>query len=336
MQINTDLINFMAEDTAPPEIGRQQEQESPTPSQERKHLSKEERQQALAARIQESYGYALPTDSPNVIKGRLKLNIEDRDVTQDYFPTRSEYEIATDVEGRMLPKEERKEIADYVTRITNSTMMQCPEYRAGIAEMRDQLDPMSIFDRYTQYRLFAGDFTFNRGDLTVRFNGGDTDFSLVVREGPVTERVFCENNERRSALNYQRSEIVGDSVSFLHEYDTEETLAGVEQVLERIREAGVLSRDIPDGLYKSKEAVWKRILDQTDIRDLVVKATTLGGTVTMLANNPSILHAIGTGTAAAIVGYDTWKKAGNYENALRTEAESIIDMGELEWGHFRK
>ena len=147
---------------------------------------------------------------------------------------------------------------------------------------------------------------------------------------------FCENTENRSALNYQRSEEVGDSVAFLHEYDTEEALAGAEQLLERIRDAGELSRDIPDGLYKSKEAVWKRILDQTDIRDLVVKATTLGGTFTMLANNPSILHAVGTGTAAAIVGYDTWKKAGNFENTMRTEAERIIDMGELEWGHFRK
>ena len=51
----TGLINFMAEDAAPTEFGRQQEQESPTPSQERKHLSKEERQQALAAPTIKSY-----------------------------------------------------------------------------------------------------------------------------------------------------------------------------------------------------------------------------------------------------------------------------------------
>ncbi len=321
-----------------PEVDISGEQESTTNTGETKSLSKEERQQALAARIQESYQFALPKEDPNVLKRRLRLNIEDRDVTQNYFPTISDYEIATDVEGRRLPEEDIKEVVDYVSRVTRSTMLQCPEYQVGVKEMRDNLDPSNIFHRYSMDNLFADNSLFTRGDMTIRFNASNDskDFTLVVKDGPVTERVFCEIREDRSALNYQRSEEVDDSVAFLHEYDTEEALAGVEQLLERIREAGILSRDIPEGLYKSKEAVWKRILNESDLKDLIVKVTSLGGTLTMLANNPSILHAVGTGTAAAIVGYDTWKKAGNFENSLRTEAEGIIDMGELDWGHFRK
>jgi len=328
----------MHDESSNSEVEEQGEHDVSIKNDKNNILTKEERQRALAKRIQESYQFSIPKDDPTVLRSRLKLNIEDGAVTQKYFPTITEYEVATGVEGRRLPQEGLKEVTDYVSRVTKSTLLQCPEYQVGVKEMRDNLDPSNIFHKYSMDNLFAANFMFNRGDMTIRFNTSNdsNDFTLVVKDGSVTERVFCEDSEDRSALNYQRSEEVGDSVAFLHEYDTEEALAGVEQILERIREAGLLSREIPEGLYKSKDAVWRRILDESNIQDLVVKAATLGGTLSVLATNPSVLHAIGTGTAVALVGYDTWKKAGNSENTLRTEAESIIDMGENDWGHFHK
>lgn len=292
--------------------------------QEVKKLTKEERQKALADGIAMSKQLTIP-------KSRLTedgLSVIHKNASGEitgYSDPGLRYEFDTRVDHHRLLEDDITEFGDYFSKVAKSTVLLCPEYQAGIVDQRDYFNPDGFFGNGTSL--------FIRGDNEVRFSSSDraTGFHLTVHNGPVTEKASVQDAGNR--IEYERTEDMDDSIAFMRETNTEEAVAGIEQLLEWVRTSGELNRDLPDEVFKSTDAVWKRIVNMADPIYFAKSIFAIGGSITWLADHPSLETAIGAGAASAFVGVETWRKAKSHEKSQRARAQEIINAGELVWGH---
>jgi len=220
---------------------------------------------------------------------------------------------------RQLPDEDLTAISGRLGDSLRSSALQCPEYRDAIADERSPKRADSMI----------GVAKFDRGEHDFRIHPIDYWRIMIVTEEGYESGEF----DYPGKLIYSISEKVASGKErFLHEQGTIEAVAGVESMIQRLRDSGVLDNGAPE-LVASEDSLWKKIVDsQHSLRAGVLTAVYGGFNI---LTDASLKQYAALGVSSAVAGFLGWKEIKETSAREPEKVQELINRGEFAWGSFK-